>query len=324
MRLKIFKTAMLILLLILVLLPIVLIPLSFFRNPDIIIFHNPSGFTVENAEKYNDSTTFVTKYKTGIYAVNAGFLGAVGFDFVIGKDFDSGIIERGDAVVAVSKTYALEEFLSTDVLGRPVEINGMHYKVCAVFDDEVTLFESIAGIDFSEIMFIPYTSVASYCELKINNFICVDEIPEELSLYLIKTKSTDLHYYKDQLRITQAIMILALTGIVTVVNLVHSRKSNLKWFWTIVIFVILMLTINIAGRLPANTLPIYDNVFDAEFYTKVIIDRGSSLLNGSMNAVLKLFYINRLTINIYMLVVGSFILWINRALIYSRKYSVML
>ena len=86
---KIFKQSALVLPLIVLLLPIFLIPLSFFKNPDIKVWHSPSGFTLSGIEKYSEFCTFASKYKTDIYAVSAGFLDAVGFDLIIGRDFDS-------------------------------------------------------------------------------------------------------------------------------------------------------------------------------------------------------------------------------------------
>ena len=161
----ILKKSALVLLLIVLLLPIFLIPLSFLQKPDIKVWHSPSGFTLSGIEKHSDSCTFAAKYKTGVYAVSAGFLDAVGFDLIIGRDFDSGIVSRGDCVIAVSKSYALEEFLTVDVLGCAVEVNKVQYKISAVFDDETNTLENIAGIDFTDTFFIPYTSVADYEKL---------------------------------------------------------------------------------------------------------------------------------------------------------------
>ncbi len=311
---KILEKSALVLLLIVLLLPIFLIPLSFLKNPDIKVYHDPSGFTLSGAQKYSESCTFAAKYKTGIYAVSAGFLDAVGFDVIIGRDFDSGIISRGDCVIAVSKSYALEEFLTVDVLGCAVEINKVQYKISAVFDDETNTFEDIAGIDFTDIFFIPYTSVADYGDLKVNVVVAVGEVPEELSLRLMKTKFSDIGYYKKQLRITQYILLLALAGTVTVINLIRFRKNKSKWVFMILLFVILMLIVCAFGNLPSDAVPQKGNVWDSEYHLEALGEIFESLLNGDIKAAPKLFYLYKIAITIYSVVILTGIAVINQKL----------
>ena len=307
----ILKKSALVLLLIVLFVPIFLLPLSFFKNPDIKVWHSPSGFTLSGIEKYSDSCTFAAKYKTGIYAVSAGFLDTVGFDIIVGRDLDSGIISRGDCVIAVSKSYALEEFLSVDVLGCTVEINKVQYKISAVFDDETNVFEDIAGIDFTDTFFIPYTSVADYGELKVAAVVCAGEVPEELSLRLMKAKSSDIVYYKKQMRVTQYVILLVLSGTVTFINLIRFRKSNLKWIFLILLFVILLLIVCAAGNLPSDAVPQKGNVFDYEFHFEAFYEILASLINGEMRSAQRIFYMNKLALTVYVLIIAPTCLWIN-------------
>ena len=310
----ILKKSALVLLLIVLLVPIFLLPLSFFKNPDIKIWHNPSGFTLSGIEKYSDSCTFAAKYKTGVYAVSAGFLDAIGFDLIIGRDFDSGIISRGDCVIAVSKSYALEEFLSTDILGRTVEINKVSYKICAVFDDETHAFEEISGIDFSNTFFIPYTSVSDYADLKVTAVVCAYEVPEELSLRLMKTKSSDIGYYKKQMRVTQYVLLLVLAGMSMVLNLIKFRKSKWRWIFLILLFIIMMLLICAVGNLPSNAVPQKGNAFEMEYHLETFEGTFESLLNGNIRTAPKLFYLYKIAITIYSVVILTGIALINQKL----------
>ena len=311
----ILKKSALVLLLIVLLLPIFLIPLSFFKNPDIKVWHSPSGFTLSGIDKYSDSCTFAAKYKTGIYAVSAGFLDAVGFDIIVGRDLDSGIISRGDCVIAVSKSYALEEFLSVDVLGCTVEINKVQYKISAVFDDETNVFEDIAGIDFTDTFFIPYTSVADYGELKVAAVVCAGEVPEELSLRLMKAKSSDIVYYKKQLRVTQYVILLVLAGTVTFMNLIRFRKSNLKWIFLILLFVILFLIICVVGNLPSDAVPQKGNIFEAEYHSQALKGIIEALLNGDIRTAPKLFYLQKIVVTVYSAVILTGIVLINKKIV---------
>lgn len=310
----ILKKSALVLLLIVLFVPIFLLPLSFFKNPDIKVWHSPSGFTLSGIDKYSDSCTFAAKYKTGIYAVSAGFLDAVGFDLIIGRDFDSGIVSRGDCVIAVSKSYALEEFLTVDVLGCAVEVNKVQYKISAVFDDETNTLENIAGIDFTDTFFIPYTSVADYGELKVAAVVCAGEVPEELSLRLMKAKSSDIVYYKKQLRVTQYVILLVLAGTVTFINLIRFRKSNLKWIFLILLFVILSLIIYVVGNLPSDAVPQKGNVFETEYHTEAFEGIVESLLNGDIITAPKLFYLYKIAITTYSVVILTGIAVINKKL----------
>lgn len=310
----ILKKSALVLLLIVLFVPIFLLPLSFFKNPDIKVWHSPSRFTLSGIEKYSDSCTFAAKYKTGVYAVSAGFLDAVGFDLIIGRDFDSGIVSRGDCVIAVSKSYALEEFLTVDVLGCAVEVNKVQYKISAVFDDETNVFEDIAGIDFTDTFFIPYTLVADYGELKVAAVVCAGEVPEELSLRLMKAKSSDIVYYKKQLRVTQYVILLVLVGTVTFINLIRFRKSNLKWIFLILLFVILSLIIYVVGNLPSNAVPQKGNVFETEYHTEAFEGIVESLLNGDIRTAPKLFYLYKIAITTYSVVILTGIAVINKKL----------
>ncbi len=301
-------------LLLALLLPIFLIPLSFLQNPDIKVYHDPSGFTLSDVEKYSESCTFAAKYKTDVYAASARFLDTVGFDIIIGRDFDSGIISRGDCVIAVSKSYALEEFLTVDVLGCTVEINKVQYKISAVFDDETSAFENIAGIEFTDTFFIPYTSVTDYYLLKINAVVCAGEVPEDLSLRLMKAKSSNIGYYKKQMHVAQTFLLFALAGTAATINLVHFRKRKLKWIFAIIIFVILMLWVFAAGHLPSDAIPPKGNIFDIDFYTKKFDEFATSLIDGNMRTLPRLFYLNKIALTVYAAVILSGILWINKKL----------
>lgn len=310
----ILKKSALVLLLIVLFVPIFLLPLSFFKYPDIKVWHSPSGFTLSGVEKYSDYCTFAAKYKTNIYAVSAGFLDTVGFDLIIGRDFDSGIISRGDCVIAVSKSYALEEFLTVDVIGCTVEINKVQYKISAVFDDETNVFEDIAGIDFTDTFFIPYTSVVDYGDLKVNAVVDAGEVPEELSLRLMKAKFSDIGYYKKQMSITQYVLLLALVGFVTVINLIKFRKSKRKWIFLILLFIIIMLLICAVGNLPSNAVPQKGNVFETEYHTEAFEGIVESLLKGDIRTAPKLFYLYKIAITIYSVVILTGIAVINKKL----------
>lgn len=311
----ILKKSALVLLLIVLFVPIFLLPLSFFKNPDIKVWHSPSGFTLSGIEKYSDSCTFAAKYKTGVYAVNAGFLDAVGFDLIIGRDFDSGIVSRGDCVIAVSKSYALEEFLTFDVLGCAVEVNKVQYKISAVFDDETNTLENIAGIDFTDTFFIPYTSVVDYGNLKVNAVVGAGEVPEELSLRLMRAKFSDIVYYKKQLRVTQYVILLVLAGTVTFMNLIRFRKSNLKWICLILLFVILFLIICVLGNLPSDAVPQKGNIFEAEYHSQALKGIIEALLNGDIRTAPKLFYLQKIVVTVYSAVILTGIVLINKKIV---------
>ncbi|MBR4061436.1 MAG: ABC transporter permease [Clostridia bacterium] len=310
----ILKKSALVLLLIVLFVPIFLLPLSFFKNPDIKVWHSPAGFTLSGIEKYSDSCTFAAKYKTDIYAVNAGFLDAVGFELIIGRDFDSGIMSRGDCVIAVSKSYALEEFLSTDILGHTVEINKVQYKISTVFDDETNSFGDIAGIDFSNTFFMPYTSVSNYADLAVTTVVCTGEVPEELSLRLMKAKCSDIGYYKRQLRVTQYILLLVLAGMSTVINLIKFRKSKWRWIFLILFFIIIMLLICAVGNLPSDAVPQKGNVFETEYHSEAFKGIVESLLSGDIRTTPKLFYLYKIAITIYSVVILTGITLINQKL----------
>ncbi len=310
----ILKKSALVLLLIVLLMPIFLLPLSFLQNPDINVWHSPSGFTLSGVEKYSEYCTFAAKYKTDVCAVSAGLLDAVGFDLIIGRDFDSGIISRGDCVIAVSKSYALEEFLSVDVLGCTVEINKVDYKISAVFDDKTSTLENIAGIDFPNTFFIPYTSVSENGDLKVDAVVCSGELPEELSLRLMKAKLSDIVYYKEQMRVTQYVILLALAGIATVINLIKFRKSKSKWIFMVLLFVILMLIVCAFGNLPSDVVPQKGNVFEAEYHSATFEGIIESLLSGDIRTAQKLFYLYKIVITIYSVVILTGIAVINQKL----------
>lgn len=77
----------------------------------------------------------------------------------------SGITEENisnkDKVAVIGSSLALKLFLSTDAVGKTIEINNTEYKICGVFQEDDDFINEISG-DGKQRVYIPYTCYNGY------------------------------------------------------------------------------------------------------------------------------------------------------------------
>ena len=158
-------------------LPLVLIPLSFSRYPDVVLYEAP-GVTLADIDEYSDELGVAARLSNQVYITNPLYLEAMEIPFLIGSPYDTSAFDRGDQVIVVSGSYALAHFFTYDIIGESITVGTENYRVCGVFDDrEYESFEEkSAGIDLSEMQFIPYTSIVGWQARKAESCIAAQEL----------------------------------------------------------------------------------------------------------------------------------------------------
>ena len=95
-------------------LPLVLIPLSFSRYPDVVLYEAP-GVTLADIDEYSDELGVAARLSNQVYITNPLYLEAMEIPFLIGSPYDTSAFDRGDQVIVVSGSYALAHFFTYDI-----------------------------------------------------------------------------------------------------------------------------------------------------------------------------------------------------------------
>ena len=304
--------------LLLLALPLLLIPISFSRYPDIVLYDDP-GITLEEAGEYADEFGVAAVLTRDVYMTDSLFLEGLELPFLIGAPYDSAMCERGDQVIVVSGSYALEHFFSYDVLGRTVAIGSETYRVCGVFDDQKfqSFVEVSAGIDLSEVKFIPYTSVVGWQSKSVECCVVSGPLSPDATELLAWCDSENISEYQNSLWRTAAMIacvILFLHGVVMTVSACR-RKSLFKYLYLLFIVGAALTFVCLWGTMDAEVIPVSGNVFDMVYYVEMLAEKMRFLLNGSTHTIYKLYALHLLGLG-----VSGFVLMI--ASICGGKYKI--
>ena len=304
--------------LLLLALPLLFIPIFFSRYPDIDLYDNP-GITLEEAGEYADEFGVAAVLTRDVYMTDSLFLEGLELPFLIGSPYDSAMCERGDQVIIVSGSYALEHFFSYDILGRTVAIGSETYRVCGVFDDqELQSFAEVsAGFDLSEVKFIPYTSVVGWQSKSVECCIASAPLSPDATELLAWCDSENVVEYKDSLWRTAAMIaciILFLHSIVMTVSACR-RKSLFKYLYLLLLVGAALAFVCLWGTMDAEVIPVSGNVFDMAYYVEMLAEKMRFLLNGSTHTIYKLY-----ALHLWGLGVSGFVLLI--ASVCGGKYKI--
>ena len=278
--------------LLLLALPLLLIPISFSRYPDIVLYDNP-GITLEEAGEYADEFGVAAVLTRDVYMTDSLFLEGLELPFLIGSPYDSAMWERGDQVIVVSGSYALEHFFSYDILGRTVAIGSETYRVCGVFDDQEfrSFTEVSAGFDLSEGKFIPYTSVVGWQSESVECCIASDSLSPDATERLAWCDSENVAKYKDSLWRTAAMIVcvlLFLHGVVMTVSACR-RKSLFKYLYLLLLVGAALTFACLWGTMNAEVIPVSGNVFDIACYCDRLAESMRSLMDGSAHPIHRIY-----------------------------------
>jgi len=98
-------------------------------------------------------------------------------------------LKQASSVVVISDRLALSLFLTLEVLGENIILNGLSYKIVGVYKYPSNPLFLPGGYD-KEVVYIPINSILNYKELPINQILF--SIPEEFqSIYSVFDKSND-------------------------------------------------------------------------------------------------------------------------------------
>ena len=287
-RVSLLRAAILLLLA----LPLLLIPVSFGRYPDIVLYDNP-GITLEEAGEYADEFGVAAVLTRDVYMTDSLFLEGLELPFLIGAPYDSAMCERGDQVIVVSGSYALEHFFSYDILGRTVAIGSETYRVCGVFDDQEfqSFAEVSAGIDLSEVKFIPYTSVVGWQSKSVECCVVSAPLSPDATELLAWCDSENISEYQNSLWRTAAMIacvILFLHGIVATISACR-RKSLFKYLYLLLVVGAALTFVCLWGTMDAEVIPVSGNVFDIAYYCDRLAESMRSLIDGSAPPIRRLY-----------------------------------
>ena len=296
--------------LLLLALPLLLIPISFSRYPDIVLYDNP-GITLEEAGEYADEFGVAAVLTRDVYMTDSLFLEGLELPFLIGAPYDSAMCERGDQVIVVSGSYALEHFFSYDILGRTVAIGSETYRVCGVFDDQEfqSFAEVSAGIDLSKAKFVPYASVVGWQSKSVECCIASDPLSPDATERLAWCDSENISEYQNSLWRTAAMIacvILFLHGIVMTVSACR-RKSLFKYLYLLLLVGAALTFVCLWGTMDAEVIPVSGNVFDMAYYVEMLAEKMRFLLNGSTHTIYKLYALHLLGLGVsgFVLLIAS-------------------
>ena len=274
--------------LLLLALPLLFIPIFFSRYPDIDLYDNP-GITLEEAGEYADEFGVAAVLTRDVYMTDSLFLEGLELPFLIGAPYDSAMCERGDQVIVVSGSYALEHFFSYDILGRTVAIGSETYRVCGVFDDQKfqSFAEVSAGIDLSEVKFIPYTSVVGWQSKSVECCVVSGPLSPDATERLAWCDSENVVEYKDSLWRTAAMIVcvlLFLHGVVMTVSACR-RKSLFKYLYLLLLVGAALTFACLWGTMDAEVIPVSGNVFDMAYYVDSMAESVGGLMDGSAHPI---------------------------------------
>ena len=296
--------------LLLLALPLLLIPVSFGRYPDIVLYDNP-GITLEEAEEYADEFGVAAVLTRDVYMTDSLFLEGLELPFLIGAPYDSAMCERGDQVIVVSGSYALEHFFSYDILGRTVAIGSETYRVCGVFDDQKfqSFAEVSAGIDLSDTKFIPYTSVVGWQSKSVECCVVSGPLSPDATERLAWCDSENVVEYQNSLWRTAAMIVcvlLFLHGVVMTVSACR-RKSLFKYLYLLLVVGAALTFVCLWGTMDAEVIPASGNVFDMAYYVEMLAEKMRFLLNGSTHTIYKLYALHLLGLGVsgFVLLIAS-------------------
>ena len=304
--------------LLLLALPLLLIPISFSRYPDIVLYDNP-GITLEEAGEYADEFGVAAVLTRDVYMTDSLFLEGLELPFLIGSPYDSAMWERGDQVIVVSGSYALEHFFSYDILGRTVAIGSETYRVCGVFDDQKfqSFAEVSAGIDLSEVKFIPYTSVVGWQSKSVECCVVSGPLSPDATERLAWCDSENVVEYKDSLWRTAAMIVcvlLFLHGVVMTVSACR-RKSLFKYLYLLLLVGAALTFVCLWGTMDAEVIPVSGNVFDIAYYCDRLAESMRSLMDGSAYPIYRIYGMcsnSLVTAGIILLAVGGCMMCLQR------------
>ena len=297
--------------LLLLALPLLLIPISFSRYPDIVLYDNP-GITLEDAGAYADEFGVAAVLTRDMYMTDSLFLEGLELPFLIGSPYDSAMCERGDQVIIVSGSYALEHFFSYDISGRTVAIGSETYRVCGVFDDQEfqSFAEVSAEIDLSDTKFIPYTSVVGWQSKSVECCVVSDPLSPDATERLAWCDSENVAEYKDSLWRTAAMIVcvlLFLHGVVMTISACR-RKSLFKYLYLLLVVGAALTFVCLWGTMDAEVIPVNGNVFDIAYYCDRLADSMRSLMDGSAHPIYRIYGMcsySLVTAGIILLAVGG-------------------
>ncbi len=205
------------------------------------------------------------------------------FTYLCGDFFTAAAVRSGDRVAVVSEAWCIEHRLTTDLLGDTVRIGNDLYTIVGVFDYERDFLDTCADVDFTNCLYIPYTSVPDWQTHRVTEIVTVDTPSVELSALMGSAKTTSLPTMKGDLNalwwsigIIAAMMVAASVGR-------HSHRTPVK-IGTVAVLLGGVVVLLALVRIPARYLPPSGNIFEVSHYIDTLAEDVRAGLGGRWTA----------------------------------------
>ena len=278
-------------------LPLVLIPLSFSCYPDVVLYE-AHGVTLADMDEYSDELGVAARLSNHVYLTNPLYLEAMEIPFLIGAPYDTATFDRGDQVIVVSGSYALAHFFTYDIIGESITVGTENYRVCGVFDDrEYESFEEkSAGIDLSEMQFIPYTAIVGWQTRKVERCIASRELSLKATEVLSRSTAEELTNYKNGLWRTSIMMICVVLFLHGIAMTARSyKKRQIRTYAYMTLFVVsALIFIILWGTMSADAIPPSGRVWDIAYYGDLMVSKIQYVLNGQASVMERIYRMDTL------------------------------
>ncbi len=216
------------------------------------------------------------------------------FTYLCGNFFTDTAVRNGDRVAVVSEAWCIEHRLTTDVLGDTVKVGNDFYTIVGVFAYEQDFFDTCADVDFTNCLYIPYTSVPDWQTCRVTELLTLDTPSMELSALMGNAKTTNLPTMKGYFNaLWWSIWIIA-AMVVAASVLKHSHRLSVK------IGMVALLLVGVVSLLallsvPARYLPPSGNIFEIGHSIDTLAEDLRAGLGGRWTAWYRLGVVQRVS-----------------------------
>ncbi len=222
--------------------------------------------------------------ETGTVILTTAELGErMKFSYLCGDFFTDAAVENGSRVVVVSEAWCIENRLTADVLGDSVKIGNDYYTIVGVFAYERDFFDTCADVDFTNCLYIPYTSVTDWQTCRVTEILTVDTPSVELAALMGSVQTTNLPTMKGYFNaLWWSIWILA-AMVVAASVWKHSSRLPVK-IGMAALLLGGVVALPALARLPARYLPPSGNIFEISHYIEALAADIRAGLRGGWTA----------------------------------------
>ncbi len=205
------------------------------------------------------------------------------FTYLSGDFFTDTAVGNGNRVVVVSEAWCIENRLTTDVLGDTVKIGTDYYTIVGVFAYEQDFFDTCADVDFTNCLYIPYTSVADWQACRVTEILTVETPSVELSALIGSVQTTNLPTIKGYFNaLWWSVWIIGAMVVVASV-LKHSHRLPAK-IGMVVLLLVGVVALLALVRIPVRYLPPSGNIFEIGHYIETLAEDVRAGLSGGWTA----------------------------------------